>query len=92
MKISIDIKSLLIGFLLAMVVVLVMGQADGVGKSDFAIATERSGLTLVRADDGTLYVIDPQSARAEFIQYREGPYRKLPFNLKRAVARDSAIN
>lgn len=90
MKINVDIKSFVIGFLLAVAIVLVMGQTyGGAGKSDFGFAVERSGLTLVRADDGTVYVVDPQSSRAEIITYDDGPFRKQIFNLRRTITKET---
>jgi len=86
MKISIDIKSLLAGFILAAVVFLVIGAAySGAGKADFAIALDRTGLAIMRANDGTIYTIDPQNRKAEIIEYRDGPNKGRAVNINRAL-------
>ncbi|MFA5554239.1 MAG: hypothetical protein WCZ89_01535 [Phycisphaerae bacterium] len=82
MKASIDVKTLIIGILTGLVLALVMGQtASTANKADFGISLDRTSFAIVRADDGTLYAIDPQNTRAEVIQYRSGPYKGRAFNL-----------
>ena len=86
MQIRIDVKSVLLGLILGGVVFLVMGQAlSGAGKADFAIAVENRGYAIVRANDGTLYAVDPVKGRAETIEHGDGPYRTRAFNLNRAL-------
>ena len=89
MQIRIDVKSVLLGLILGGVVFLVMGQAlSGAGKADFAIAIENRGHALVRANDGLLYAIDVQAARAEMVEHRDGPYRGRAFNLNRTTPQE----
>lgn len=89
MQIRVDVKSLVVGFVLGAVVFLAMGQAlSGAGKADFGIALENGGLALVGANDGTVYVVDPRTARAETVAHRDGPAKGLALNLNRVVARE----
>ncbi len=91
MKVSLDVKTLIIGILVGLMLAMVMGQASiTAGKTDFALAIDDKGFGLVRADDGTLYVIDPVQKRAEFIDYRTGPYKGIPFNLSLGIARTAS--
>jgi hypothetical protein len=84
MRIRIDMKSVLLGFVLGAVVFLVMGQDHyaGASKADFGI-TVSSSLALVRANDGTLYVVDAIKGEAEPIEYATGPNRNKAFSLNR---------
>lgn len=88
MKLSRDVKTLIIGILAGLVLSLVMGQAySSAEKADFGISVERTSYAIVRANDGTCYLIDPQSSRAEIIEYRSGPYKGRPFNLGLSLTR-----
>lgn len=81
-----DVKTLVIGILLGILLTMVMGQAySGAGKADFAIAVDNRGLALVRANDGVLYVVDPETERAEIVEYRNGPYKGGVFSLNRSI-------
>lgn len=91
MKVSLDVKTLIIGILVGLMLAMVMGQASiTAGKTDFALSLDGKGYGLVRADDGTLYIIDPAQKRAEFIDYRTGPYKGRPFNLTLGLTRTAA--
>ena len=84
MQIRIDIKSVLAGLFLGVILFMVMGQDySGSGKSDFAISIEgrSKGFALVRSYDGTVYTVDPVTAKAEIIEYQSGPNRGRAFNL-----------
>ncbi len=86
MQIRIDVKSLVAGFILGAVVFLAMGQAlGGAGKSDFGFAVDYRGYAVVRDNAGVAYLIDPQAARAEIIEHRDGPYRGRALDLSRTV-------
>ncbi len=86
MKTNIDIKSLIIGILLGAVVFLAMGQGlSGAGKADFAIAVQNGGDALVRSDDGTIYSVDLQRARAEIVVHNDGPLKGRFMNTNQAA-------
>lgn len=87
MQIRVDIKSVVVGFILGAVVFLAMGQAlSGAGKADFGFAVENNGMAVVRANDGMVYVIDPTRAKAETVEHRDGPAKGLALNLNRIIA------
>jgi hypothetical protein len=91
MKFSIDFKSLIIGFLLAAVVFLTLGQtSSSADEADFGIAVtgRNRGMAVVRSVDGTLYSVDPDSAKANIIEYDDGPFRGNAFNLNRRLVQD----
>lgn len=86
MQVRIDVKSLVAGVILGAVLVAALGAAvGGAGKADFGIAVENQGYALVRADDGTVYVIDGRRAEAEIVESKSGAYKGRPFNLSRAL-------
>jgi hypothetical protein len=76
MQIKIDIKSLVFGLVLGVVVFLAMGQVSGgAGETDYGLAVERSGFAIVRDKNNVIYVVDPQRERAMFVQYDSGLYK-----------------
>ena len=80
---------LFIGVLLGVLITLVMGQSlDGAGKADFGIAVQNDGFAIVEGYDGTLYVVTPQSGRAEIVENRDGPYRGGALNLNQRIRRE----
>lgn len=80
---------LFIGVLLGVLVTLVMGQSlGGAGKADFGIAVENDGYAVVEGHDGTMYVITPQTGRAEIVENRDGPYRGSALNLNQRIRRE----
>ncbi len=84
MRMNIDVKTLIIGFLLGVVLTMVIGATTGgASKADFGIAIEDNGSAIVRSDDGTLYVVNPDSAKAEYVESRSGPYKGMALNLAR---------
>ena len=88
MQIKIDVKSLVLGILLGAVCFAALGAAlGGASKADFAIAVQNSGTAIVRADDGTLFSVDPDRGRADIIEYRDGPYQGKYFNMTRSMIR-----
>jgi hypothetical protein len=86
MQIRIDTKSLVLGLILGLVVFLAMGEVlSGAGKTDFGFTIGYRGYALVTDKAGMAYVIDPQRARAETVEYGDGPYKGRNFDLNRAV-------
>ena len=82
---NIDVKTLIIGVLLGVVLTMVIGATAGsAGKADFGIAIEDNGSAIVRSDDGTIYVIDPDPAKAELVESTDGPYKGMALNLARS--------
>jgi hypothetical protein len=76
MQIKIDVKSLVVGLVLGVVVLLAMGQVySGAGVSDFGLTVDRSGFAIVRDKANIVYVVDPQREKARIIQYDNGPYK-----------------
>jgi hypothetical protein len=76
MQIKIDVKSLVAGLILGVVVFLVMGQVnDGAGETDYGLAVERTGFAVVRDKNNIIYVVDPQRERAMIVQYDGGLYK-----------------
>jgi len=72
MKITIDVKTLIVGIILGAIIVMVSGAGSGSADTDrFGIALQKDGYALIRTQDGGFYVINPQSAMsARVMSYR----------------------
>ncbi len=89
MQIRIDTKSLVVGLVLGIVVFVAMGEVlSGAGKTDFGLAIDYRGYALVRDNAGIVYMIDPQTARAQLVEHRDGPYKGRYLDLSRTVKVD----
>ncbi|MCK4887931.1 MAG: hypothetical protein KAS96_11135 [Planctomycetes bacterium] len=65
MKITIDIKTLIVGIILGAIIVMVSGAGAGSADTDrFGIALPTDGYGLIRTQDGGFYVINPKNAMA----------------------------
>lgn len=75
MQLKLDVKTLVAGIVLGVVIafasgvngvrgVSTRGTAGGAGKADFGIAIEKDGLALVQASDGSFFIVDPDKAMA----------------------------
>ncbi|MFA5424172.1 MAG: hypothetical protein WC374_09985 [Phycisphaerae bacterium] len=83
MKIRIDFKSAVIGFLLGAVVFLAMGQLSA-DRFTNGIAIAYNGSALVQDSGGILYIVEPDRARAQIVQYSDGPLKGNFFNINRS--------
>jgi len=72
MKITIDVKTLIVGIILGAIIVIVSGAGSGSADTDrFGIALPNNGYGLIRTEDGGFYVINPDNAMAaRVLQYR----------------------
>ena len=72
MKITIDLKTLIVGIILGAIIVIVSGAGSGSSDADrFGIALSKDGYGLIRTQDGGFYVINPKSAMgARVLSYR----------------------
>ncbi len=65
MKITIDIKTLIMGIILGAIIVMVSGAGAGSADTDrFGIALPKDGYGLIHTQDGGFYVINPKNAMA----------------------------
>ena len=53
-----EIKSLIIGFLIAIIFVMVCGSSAGNTSNSFAVSAPSGGFILAKAADGTAFVIN----------------------------------
>ncbi|UCC22482.1 MAG: hypothetical protein JSW23_12035 [Planctomycetota bacterium] len=85
MELKLDVKTLIIGIALGVIVTATLGQVSGsADKADFGIAVQTRGFALVRAVDGLLYSIDMEKSKAELIENTDN--RNRPLNLNTALA------
>ena len=75
MQLKLDVKTLVVGIVLGLVIAFALGvdgvrgvsprgTAGGASKADFGIAIEKDGLALVQTSDGSFFVVDPDKAMA----------------------------
>jgi hypothetical protein len=63
MKITIDIKTLIVGIILGAIIVMVSG-AGSADADRFGIAIANDGYGLIHTQDGGFYVVNPKNAMA----------------------------
>jgi hypothetical protein len=82
MELKLDVKTLITGIALGVIVMAALGQVSGgADKADFGIAVSTRGLALVRSLDGTLYAVDLEKASARTIENKDNRNRPLNLNV-----------
>lgn len=65
MQLKLDVKTLVIGIALGIIVTVAIGAGVGSADADrFGVAIQSQGNALVRTSDGSLYVVNPKEAMA----------------------------
>ncbi len=73
MRLELDVKTLVVGIALGVILTVALGAAGGsADKADFGIAIEYKGAALVKTQDGSFYIVDSQSAEAKRVEYKNG--------------------
>lgn len=68
MELKLDVKTLVIGIALGIMITATLGVVGGsADKADFGIAIENQGFALVRTPNGSFYIVDAERATAERI-------------------------
>lgn len=95
MQLKLDVKTLVIGIVLGIAIAAAIGASVGsADNADFGLAIQNKGVALVRASDGSLYIIQPPNNEAESVVFKGGRNKGRPFNVrglgkpKRASAKD----
>lgn len=71
MELKLDVKTLVIGIVLGVIITAALGAAVGsADKTDFGIAVAFKGSAIVRADDGSLYVVNSENGMATRVMQR----------------------
>ena len=82
MRLELDVKTLVVGIALGVILTVALGAAGGsADKADFGIAIENKGTALVKAQDGSFYIVDSQSTEAKRVEYKSGGLREKYFKL-----------
>jgi len=92
MQLKLDVKTLVVGIVLGLVIAFVLGvngvrgvsrgdAAGGADKADFGIAVQNKGTALVRTLDGNLFLIEPPSNKARLVLYESGPNKGRPLSV-----------
>jgi hypothetical protein len=88
MELKLDVKTLMIGIALGVIVTASLGQIGGsADKADFGIAVENRGFALVRSVDGLLYAVNLERAKAELIENEDNRNRPLNLSVRLAPER-----
>lgn len=94
MELKLDVKTLVIGIAIGVVVTAVIGAGYGdADKADFGIAMASStgeGSALVRTSDDSLFVINPKSGMA--IRVLQGGINTEPFDRRDVKGRPFSLN
>jgi len=68
MEIKIDVKTLVVGIVLGIVLTVSLGAVGGsADKADFGIAIPNQGFAFVQTTDGSFYVVDVEKATSELV-------------------------
>lgn len=82
MELKLEVKTLIIGIALGVIVMAALGQVSGsADKADFGIAVQTRGFALVRTMEGLLYAVDIEKAKAELIENEDNRNRPLNLNV-----------
>lgn len=66
MELKLDVKTLVIGIALGIIITAALGVNGGsADKADFGIAIQNQGFALVRTSDGAFYIVEAEKAIAE---------------------------
>lgn len=79
MELKLDVKTLIIGMALGVILASVMG-AGSADESDYGLAISDSGFALVRTASGAFYLVDAKNAKAERIEDRTRGSKNRYFN------------
>lgn len=63
MELKLDVKTLVIGIVLGVIITAVIG-AGSADKTDFGISVEDKGSALVRTSNGSLYIVNAKNGMA----------------------------
>jgi hypothetical protein len=85
MQLKLDVKTLVVGMALGFIITIAIGAGGGAGEADFGIAVEARGSALVKTQDGSLYIVEPDRAVAEIVEYASGPFEGDFFTLSRPI-------
>ncbi|MHC4069618.1 MAG: hypothetical protein ACYS18_07735 [Planctomycetota bacterium] len=82
MQLRLDVKTLVVGIVLGIVLTVGLGAVGGsADKTDFGLAVEDQGFALVQTANGTFYVVDAEKANAERVEDRSPGSRGAVFTI-----------
>ena len=64
MELKLDVKTLVIGMVLGVIIAAALGAVGSADEADFGIALAFKGSALVRSDSGSLYVVNSENGMA----------------------------
>ncbi|MHC4571863.1 MAG: hypothetical protein ACYS0C_07290 [Planctomycetota bacterium] len=70
MELKLDVKTLVIGIVLGVIITAALGAVGSADKTDFGLAVAFRGSAIVRADDGSLYVVNSENGMATRVMQR----------------------
>ena len=82
MQLKLDVKTLVVGIVLGIVLTAGLGAVGGsADKTDFGIALTNQGLALVQTATGSFYVVDAEKSTAERVIDRSKGSRDSVFTI-----------
>jgi len=64
MELKLDIKTLVVGIALGVIITAVLGAVGSADKADFGVAIENKGSALVKTQDGNFYIVNAENGVA----------------------------
>ena len=88
MQLKLDVKTLVIGIVLGIVLTAGLGAVGGsADKTDFGLAISEQGFALVQTADGSFYVVDAEKSSAERVVNRTKGSRDSAFTINSPARR-----
>ena len=82
MELKLDVKTLVVGIVLGVIITAALGLNGGsADKADFGIAIPNQGFALVRTVDGSFYIVEAERSIAEAVVDKSKGARSRLFNL-----------
>ena len=64
MELRVDVKTLVAGIVLGVIITAALGAVGSADKTDFGIALPFKGLAIVRTENGSLFVVNSENGMA----------------------------
>ncbi len=70
MELKVDVKTLVAGILLGVIITAALGAVGSADETDFGIALPFKGSAIVRTEDGSLFVVNSENGMATRVMQR----------------------
>ena len=81
MQLKLDVKTLVVGIVLGIILTIGLGAVGSADKTDFGLAVAAQGFAVVQTADGSFYIVDAEKATAERVINRSKGSRDSAFTI-----------